>query len=70
MTRLNKEKQSRIKAFLFWLEKEIIKGSIEEQKNKTRIKTFYEGTPEELIDVLKKNKVVPDPCPSKYTRHH
>jgi hypothetical protein len=64
MTRLNKEKQSRIKAFLFWLEKEIIKGSIEDQKNKTRIKTFYDGTLEELIDVLKKNKVVPDPCPS------
>jgi Alw26I/Eco31I/Esp3I family type II restriction m6 adenine DNA methyltransferase len=64
MTRLNKEKQSRIKHFLTWLEKEIIKGSIEGQKNKTRIRNFHEATLEELMDVLKKNKVIPDPCPS------
>lgn len=64
ITRLNKEKQSRVKAFLSWLEKEIIKGSIEDQKNKTRIKSFHEGTVDELMDVLKKNKLVPDPCPS------
>jgi hypothetical protein len=64
MTRLNKEKQSKIKGFLTWLEKEILKGSIEDQKNKTRIKDFHNGTFEDLLDVLKKNKVVPDPCPS------
>jgi len=64
MTRLNKEKQSRIKGFLTWLEKEILKGSIEDQKSKTRIKDFHNGTFEDLLDVLKKNKVVPDPCPS------
>jgi type I restriction-modification system DNA methylase subunit len=64
MTRLNKEKQSRIKHFLTWLEKEIIKGSVEEQKNKTKIKNFHEGTLEGLMDVLKTNKVIPDPCPS------
>ncbi|MFC1955265.1 Eco57I restriction-modification methylase domain-containing protein [Chloroflexota bacterium] len=64
MTRLNKEKQEKIKDFLIWLEKEIIKGSIEDQKNKTKIKSFHEGTVEELIDVLKKNKSIPDPCPS------
>jgi hypothetical protein len=64
MTRLNKEKQSKIKAFLSWLEKEIIKGSIEDQKNKTKIKNFHEGTLDELMDVLKKNRAVPDPCPS------
>ncbi len=64
MTRLNREKQSGVKAFLSWLEKEIIKGSIEDQKNKTRIKNFYEGTLEELLDVLKKNKVIEDPYPS------
>ena len=64
MTRLNKEKQSKIKAFLSWLEKEILKGSVEDQKNKTRIKDFHNGTFEDLLDVLKKNKVVPNPCPS------
>ena len=64
MTRLNKEKQSEIKHFLTWLEKDILKGSIEEQKNKTKIRNFHEGSLEELIDVLKKNKVIPDPCPS------
>jgi hypothetical protein len=64
MTRLNKEKQSKIKGFLTWLEKEILKGSVEDQKNKTKIKDFHKGTFEALLDVLKKNKVVPDPCPS------
>jgi len=64
MTRLNKEKQSRIKAFLTWLEKEILKGSVENQKNKTRIKDFHNSTFEDLLDVLKQNKVVKDPCPS------
>jgi len=64
MTRLNKEKQSSIKAFLSWLEKEILKSSVEDQKNKTRIKDFHNNTFEDLLDVLKKNKVVKDPCPS------
>jgi hypothetical protein len=64
MTRLNKEKQSRIKGFLSWLEKEILKGSVEDQKNKTRIKDFHNNTFEDLLDVLKQNKVVKDPCPS------
>jgi len=64
MTLLNKENQSRIKAFLSWLEKEILKGSVEDQKNKTRIKGFHNNTFEGLLEVLKKNKVVPDPCPS------
>lgn len=64
MTRLNKENQSRIRAFLTWLEKEILKGSVEDQKNKTRIKDFHNNIFEDLLDMLKKNKVVPDPCPS------
>jgi len=64
MTRLTEEKQSSIKAFLSWLEKEILKSSIEDQKNKTRIKDFHNNTFEDLLDVLKKNKVVKDPCPS------
>jgi hypothetical protein len=64
MTRLNKEKQSRIESFLTWLEKEILKGSVEDQKNKTKIKGFHESSFEDLLDVLKKNKVVKDPCPA------
>jgi hypothetical protein len=64
MTRLNKEKQSKITHFLIWLEKDILKGSIEDQKNKTKIRNFHEATLEELMDVLKKNKVIPAPCPS------
>jgi len=64
MIRLNEEKQFRIKHFLTWLEKDILKGSIEDQKNKTKIRNFHEGTLEELMDTLKKNKVIPDPCPS------
>jgi len=64
MARLHREKQSEIKNFLSWLEKEILKGSVDDQKNKTRIKEFHENTFEDLLDVLKKNKAVPDPCPS------
>ncbi|GAI11671.1 unnamed protein product, partial [marine sediment metagenome] len=64
MTRLNKEKQSKIKHFLTWLEKDILKGSIEDQKNKTKIRNFHENTLEGLMDVLKTNRVIPDPCPS------
>ncbi|MBL7209220.1 MAG: Eco57I restriction-modification methylase domain-containing protein [Dehalococcoidia bacterium] len=44
MTRLNKEKQSKTKDFLTWLEKEVLRGSIDDQKNKTKIKKFHEGT--------------------------
>ena len=63
MTRLNWKKQSRIKSFLNWLEKEILKGSVEDQKNKAKIKAFHEGTFDELLGILKKNRAVPDPCP-------
>ncbi len=64
MTQLNKAKQERIKNFLTWLEKEILKDSVEDQKNKTRIKGFDNKTLEDLLEVLKKNKVVKDPCPA------
>lgn len=64
MTRLNKGKQAKIKGFLNWLEKEILKGSVEDQKNKTKIKDFHKDTFESLLDVLKKNKAIPNPCPS------
>jgi len=64
MTRLNKEKQSKTRGFLNWLEKEIIKGSIEDQKNKTKIRDFHEEKLEVLMEILKNNNVIPDPCPS------
>ena len=64
MTRLHKEEQSKIKGFLAWLEKEILKGSVQDQKNKTRMKDFCNNTFEDLLDTLKKNKVVSDPYPS------
>lgn len=64
MTRLHREKQSKTKGFLTWLEKEILKGSVEDQKNKTKIKDFHNATLEDLLDVLKRNKAIPDPCPS------
>ncbi len=62
--RLNKEKQSSVKGFLTWLEKEILKCSLEDQKNRTKINDFHNNTFEDLLEVLKKNKVVPEPCPS------
>ncbi len=64
MTRLNKEKQIAIKAFLGWLEQEVIKGTIDDQKNKTKIRNFHESSFEELEKVFKENKKIPDPCPS------
>ncbi len=64
MTRLNKDKQAKSKDFLTWLEKEILKASVEDQKNKTKIRGFHESSYEDLLDVLKKNKAIPDLCPS------
>lgn len=63
MIRLNKEKQGKIKGFLSWLEKEIIKGSVENQKNKSKIHDFHKGPFEELLDILKRNKTISDPYP-------
>jgi hypothetical protein len=37
---------------------------VKDQKNKTKIRDFHEGTLEDLMDVLKKNRIVSDPCPS------
>jgi len=65
MIDLNKRKQAEQKRFMGWLEKEVLKGSVEDQKNKTKIREFHKGTFEDLLDVLKKNKVVADPCPLK-----
>jgi len=64
MTRLNKAKRSKIEHFLTWLERDILKGRAEDQRNKTKIRNFHEGSLEGLVDILKKNEVIPDPCPS------
>ena len=65
MTRLNKEKQTAIKDFLKWLEDEVLKSQVDEQKNKTKIRRFHDYIFEELEKVLKENKAIPDPCPSE-----
>jgi len=65
MIEMNKQKQAIVKGFLGWLEAEILKGSVEVQKNKTKIKAFHEADFEALLEILKKNKVVPSPCPSR-----
>jgi hypothetical protein len=64
MIRLNKEKQAKIRDFLTWLQNEVLKGPVEDQRNKTRIKNFHEGTFEGLLDILKANNAVDDPCPA------
>ncbi|MBM3239781.1 hypothetical protein FJZ31_26150 [Candidatus Poribacteria bacterium] len=65
MIEMNKQKPALVKGFLGWLEAEILKGSVEVQKNKTKIKAFHEADFEALLEILKKNKVVPSPCPSR-----
>jgi hypothetical protein len=65
MIEMNKQKQAIVNGFLGWLEVEILNGSVEEQKNKTKIKAFHEADFESLLEVLKKNRVVPSPCPSR-----
>ena len=59
MIEMNKENQRLIKEFLNWLEGEILKGSIEGLKNKTKIKEFYRYDLDSLIEVLKKNRLLP-----------
>ena len=65
MIRLYKEKQEMIRDFLNWLEKEVIKSSIKNQKNKTMITEFYENDLDHMLDVLKINKVISDPYPAE-----
>jgi hypothetical protein len=59
MIRMNKEKQKHTNEFLTWLENEFIKGSIENLKNKTKIKKFYDYPLESIIEVLTLNKLLP-----------
>lgn len=64
MVRLNREEQAIVRRFLGWLEKEILKGLLEDQHNRTKLREFHLGTVDDLLDILKANKSVPDPCPS------
>jgi len=59
MIGLNKERQEFIKEFLTWLEREIVKGSIEGLKNKTKIKEFHDYDFDALIEVLRQNRLLP-----------
>jgi Alw26I/Eco31I/Esp3I family type II restriction m6 adenine DNA methyltransferase len=59
MVVMNKEKQKLISDFSAWLEKELVQGSIEDFKNKTKIKEFHAKDLDSLVDVLKQNRVLP-----------
>jgi len=58
MIEMNKEKQKLIFDFLIWLEKEIIIGSIDNLKNKTKVNKFYENDFDSLVRVLKQNRIL------------
>ncbi len=65
MKRLNKEKQTTIHSFHKWLEEEILKSTLEDQKGKTKIRDFYEFSFSEFLEILKHSDIVTDPCPSQ-----
>ncbi len=54
MIEMNKEKQAETKGFLEWLES-AIGAKVDEIKNKTKIRSYHEGSLEDLLDVLKEN---------------
>lgn len=55
MIEMNKGKESEVKGFLGWLEREL-KAKIDDLANKTRIKEYYEGRLEDLLQILKANR--------------
>lgn len=55
MIEMNKEKQSEVKGFIEWLEREI-NAKIDDLSNKTAIKEYYKSNFNRLIEVLKKDK--------------
>jgi len=59
MITMNKKKTETSEKFLSWLESEILKGSVERLKNKTKITEFYENDLDTLISVLKQNRIFP-----------
>jgi hypothetical protein len=62
---MNKRKQTLIKQFLHWLEKEIVKGSVENLKNKNKLREFHNLHEDIFFEILKQNKCIPDPTPSE-----
>ncbi|HEY4699087.1 MAG TPA: TaqI-like C-terminal specificity domain-containing protein, partial [Nitrososphaerales archaeon] len=65
MIEMNSQKQKLLKKFLHWLEKEIVKRSIDELRNKTKIQEFHKHPVSTLLAILKSNKCIPNPAPSK-----
>ena len=57
MVEMNRQKQDESKGFLDWLEA-TIGVKVDTLKNKTKLAAYYDGTLEELLDVLKENKKV------------
>lgn len=55
MIEMNKQKQTEVKGFMEWLEREI-GAKIDDLSNKTAIKEYYKNNFNKLIEVLKKNK--------------
>ena len=55
MIEMNKQKQTEVKGFMEWLEREI-GTEINDLSNKTVIKEYYKNNFDKLIEVLKKNK--------------
>ena len=65
MAEMNNQKQRLIKKFLSWLGKEIVKGPIAGLKNKTKVEEFHDHPVNTLVEVLKGNKCIANPAPSK-----
>lgn len=65
MIDMNNDKLTLANGFLHWLENEIVKGPIDGLKNKTKIDEFHDHPVNTLVEVLKQNKCIPDPAPSK-----
>jgi len=63
MIALNRKKQAEVKGFLRWLEREI-GVKVDDLRNKTKVKAYFEDGFEALLDVLRQNrrklKVNPD----------
>jgi len=54
MIEMNKAKQTEVRGFLGWLEREI-GAKIDDLKNKTKLKDYHDGVFEVLLEVLKEN---------------
>jgi len=55
MIAMNREKQAEIKGFLTWLEREI-GAKVDDLRNKTKVKAYFEDGFEALLEVLRQNR--------------